>query len=478
MIRTPINPTEPDTIFSDEERVESQLKRAIEYFHQEYGCRIFNLSIGHRYRVYMGGRQLPWAELLDTLARELDIVITVAAGNVSDPDIPIAHHSNQFQKEVAKALKDPEHRLIDPATAALCLTVGSIARREDPYYDIYGYGLSSGTKLAASAEGCPSPFTRCGPGPAGAIKPEVVAPGGNYALHTAVGRPRWNKTDPNLAEPTLNRAFASEGRFLRSVSGTSYAAAHVAHIAARMETSLREQLNTPPSQNLVRALLVNSTSINSNVRSFIGTKQSDLLNAMGYGQPSVEYCWSLPNRATLVTEDVVEYRNFHVYSLIVPEDFLHSRGDRSISVSLAYDPPTRLSRRDYIATAMWIEIFGGLTTEQVIEYRSKYSGDRTPPTVPKRNRLNFKPGGQTIRMSTVQKRAWHSNRGTMFLNRPDPNGDASLHIFVGCQPRFPNPLGEDRQRYALVVTLQHDNQLVDIYQDIRATVSTRTQIRV
>ena len=124
----PIDPSSPNAVFSDVERVEDQLKRAVEYFHREYGCRVFNLSVGHGDRIYEGGRQLPWAELLDDLARTLDIVIVVSAGNVSAPDIPIAVNSHQFQKQVADSLKQAQHRLIDPATSALCLTVGAVAR--------------------------------------------------------------------------------------------------------------------------------------------------------------------------------------------------------------------------------------------------------------------------------------------------------------------------------------------------------------
>ena len=462
----PIDPTSPDAIFPAEERVEEQLKRAIEYFHGEYGCRVFNLSLGHVDRLYAGGRQLPWAELLDELARTMDIVIVVSAGNVGDPDIPPATNSAQFKEEVAASLKQPKHRLIDPATSALCLTVGAVARREDPRM------LSLGTQLSASAVGCPSPFTRSGPGVAGAVKPEVVAPGGNYDLNSIAGKPSWRRNDPNLGEPTLNRDFAS--RLLRAVCGTSFAAAQVTHIAARMEATLRNEFQTAPSQNLVRALLVSSARPNDNVSKYVD--KGDLLNTVGYGVPNVEYCWSTPNRVTLIAEDIVGYRTFHVYSLVVPESFLQEPGRRSISVALAYDPPSRLSRRDYIATAMWLEVFGGLTTEQVVEYRSKYEGDGKPPKVPPRNGLRFSPAGQTIKMSTVQKRSWSSNQGTVFLNRPDPNGDASLHIFVGCQPRFSNPLGEDSQRYALVVTLEHDSQNIDIYQQVRVRVRTRARI--
>ena len=465
----PLDPTSPDTEFPAEERVEEQLKRAVEYFHSEYGCRVFNLSIGHGDRLYAGGRQLPWAELLDELAKTLDIVIVVSAGNVPEPAIPASINSVQFKEQVAGSLKQPQHRLIDPATSALSLTVGSVARREDPSL------LFLGTQLAASAKGCPSPFTRCGPGVAGAVKPEVVASGGNYALDSIMVGPRWRRNDPQLGEPTLNRDFTT-GRLLRSVCGTSFAAAQVTHIAARMEAALRNEFHTAPSQNLVRALLVSSARPNDNVNSYVS--KGDVLNTVGYGEPNVEYCWSTPTRVSLVAEDIVGYRTFHVYSLVVPEDFIQEPGRRSISVALAYDPPTRLSRRDYIATAMWLEVFGGLTTEQVVEYRSKYEGDGDAPKAPPSNRLRFSPAGQTIRMSTLQKRSWSSNQGTVFLNRPDPNGDASLHIFVGCQPIFPNPLGEDSQRYALVVTLEHDSQSIDVYQQVRARARTRARIGV
>jgi hypothetical protein len=474
VLRNHANPIDPDNneaVFSDEERVEDQLRRAIEYFHRERGCRVFNLSIGHRDRVYTGGRQLPWAELLDELAKRLDIIIVVSAGNVIDPAMPNASTTPQFQQEVLNSLKSETHRLIDPATASLCLTVGAIARRDDPAM------LSFGTQLAASPRRCPSPFTRCGPGVRDSVKPEIVAPGGNFAVDSIAGRPRWRTQDPNLCEPTLNFNFAS-GRLLKAACGTSFAAAQVSHTAARMEHALRNQFQMPPSQNLVRALLVNSARIDDGVRQWLGDQQDNIFCTLGYGQPNVEFCWSARNRVTLVTEDIVSYKTFHVFALTVPRSFLEEKGKRTITITLAYDPATRLSRRDYIATAMWLEIFGGLTTEQIFEYRSKYQGDGEPPTAPDKNKLNFKPGGQTIRMSTVQSRSWHSNQGTMFLNRPTESGDATLHIFVGCQPRFTNPLGEDKQRYALVVTMEHESNQIDLYQEIRATVRTRARIRI
>jgi len=466
-----IDPTDGYAEFPEEERVEEQLQQAIEYFHRERGCRVFNLSIGHGDRPYFGGRQLPWAELLDELAKRLDIVIIISACNVIDPKLPEGLNSQQVQQAAIQSLTGIDHHLIDPATAALCLTVGSIARRDDPVDNGFG------TKLAASPAGCPSPFTRCGPGVAGAVKPELVAYGGNFALDAPAGQVRWDRRDTNLGEPTLNYNFAT-GRLLCVTCGTSASAPQVTHIAAQVEAALRDQLQAPASANLIRALVVNSARLDNHVKDWIGETQETILRTVGYGQPHMEACWSTSNRATLIAEDFVPYKTFHVYSLKVPDAFLESKGNRSITVTLAYDPPTRLSRKDYIANAMWLEVYRGLTTEQVFEYRSKYDGDGEPPKVPDANKLDFKPGGLTVKMSTVQSRSWHSDRGTKLSYRPSQDSDATFHIFVGCQPQFPNPLGEDQQHYALVVTLEHEDQQIKLYQEIRSRVRTRARVRV
>src|SRR5690606_26094494 len=68
-------------------RPERMVEEAIRYFHQHHGCRVFNLSLGARGEVYRsGGRQFAWAHVLDSLAKELDIVIVVSAGNTSPRD--------------------------------------------------------------------------------------------------------------------------------------------------------------------------------------------------------------------------------------------------------------------------------------------------------------------------------------------------------------------------------------------------------
>jgi hypothetical protein len=47
----------------------------------DHGCRLFVLSLGDVHANLPRGRVGPWAATLDELARELDILIIVSAGN-------------------------------------------------------------------------------------------------------------------------------------------------------------------------------------------------------------------------------------------------------------------------------------------------------------------------------------------------------------------------------------------------------------
>lgn len=101
--------------------IESQVDRAVRYFHSEYGCRVFNLSYGDRRKPYRGRHVRGLAVTLDTLARELGVLFVVPTGNLDamPPDV---------RAEYPRHLLTEEARLLDPATALNALTVGSLAR--------------------------------------------------------------------------------------------------------------------------------------------------------------------------------------------------------------------------------------------------------------------------------------------------------------------------------------------------------------
>jgi hypothetical protein len=469
-------------VFPEENRIERVVEEAIRYFAGARGCRIFNLSVGNEDEIYTGGRQFPLAEKLDELARELDIVIVVSAGNCSSPPIPEGTETReQFQSAVAQQLRAGGQRICNPATAALAITVGAVSR-----YDALGnYGgdrLALRDAIPGSPAGAPAPFTRTGPGYApdgkkSSVKPELVHYGGNAAMQVvAGGAPRWNRSHLLLGEPTLRREEG--GRFVGAVSGTSFAAPHVSYAAAAALRGLEESFGRAPSSNLVRALVGSSTGCPPCGTGWLGTER-ERLRTVGYGLPDVEsLLWSNEHKVALLAEDSIADDTLHVFRVPVPGSFLSERGRRGVTVALAFDPPVRGSRKEYVARTMWVEVLQGLTTAEIETMRGRYVGEDAP-RIPNGAALNLRPPRTDLQWSTMQVRTreWRQRPGFRVAA-----GDASptLHVLVGCQSRFPTGLG-DRQRYGLVVQFWHQGEHVQLYQTLRAVVrvpAVRTRVRV
>ena len=147
--------------------------------------------------------------------------------------------------------------MIDPASAMLALTVGSIARSDKPFKAFTNPEQRS--VLVGAPPFGPSPFTRAGrlastgAGPAKAVKPELIAFGGNYYVFFAG---KWLGNDVLLGEPSLTLDYTTSGRLLKAATGTSVAAPFVTHVCALVEHGLKQLSrwqSRPPSANLIRA---------------------------------------------------------------------------------------------------------------------------------------------------------------------------------------------------------------------------------
>ena len=371
------NGFENSPVFPENERPEIIVKKAVEFFNKEYGCRIFNLSAGIESNIYNGGRQFAWAGLLDDLARKMDVLIIISAGNVSNPEIKEFTSREELKENTRNQLFGQEHRLIDPATSALNITVGAITRYDETTIPRQ---FSSNTLSVADID-FPSAFTRIGKGINKSIKPEFVDYGGNFALKQSPrGRNRWDKNNINLLEPTLNN---NNEKIFRGYCGTSFSAPHVTNIAARIENSLEKQFGKKPSINLIKAMLGNSAEISNNMREWaeksidayydgaVNMKQDRCLRLLGYGKVTEKLMYSTEKNVTLFAEDSLDLRSFHLYKIPVPNEFLRVKSNKTIRVSLAYNPITRLSRKDYLANNLWFEVFRKIDEETLIKYKTK-----------------------------------------------------------------------------------------------------------
>jgi hypothetical protein len=206
----------------------------------------------------------------------------------------------------------------------------------------------------------------------------------------------------------------------------------------------------------------------------------DKLRLVGYGRVDVDRVMrALQHDVCLLAEDRLAEDRWHLYAIRVPPAFLGGRGKRGINVALAFDPPVRSSRRDYLSRTMWVEVLKGLTPAEIRTYRSPHTGTGEALNLPQKKLLKIRPTTSDVKWSTLQVRRCSWTRAIGKINLPSVDGqeEPQLHVLVGCQHRFPSEEDQE-QRYALAVRLWHADAKVEIHQQLRGRVRARAVARV
>ena len=338
--------------FPSAELWEHELSAAIEYAAAQ-GAKIVNLSIGDPRSPYRGTRPTAAAAIVDQLCRQHGLVAVIAVGNV------YPHSYSGSDELVGGYLHDlvttPEMRLLDPSPAALALSVGGLC----PSIESGAAPLRESVReLPLGQPLWPSPATRTGPGIGGMVKPELVAPAGNY---------NW---DPEMRRVAVGigvvgaDAEAPE-RLLGHRVGVSHAAPHVSHVVLRTAGEY-----PTASANLLRALVLQSAEP-TDVPLDEGTPAATAKlrrRLTGFGGPDVDRAaFSSDFRSVLVAEGAIPLDGVHIYRVPMPSSFFESGGWRRITIGLAYDPPVRVTRLDYLGSRMMFALYKGVDLETVEE---------------------------------------------------------------------------------------------------------------
>ncbi|MCK4395845.1 S8 family peptidase [candidate division WOR-3 bacterium] len=348
--------------YNPEELLEHQLEKVVRYFvNSNSNCKVINISLGDKYKKMFGNkRQFALATLIDELAKELDIVFVISAGNIWKFD------QLGFPKKYPSYLIDEneEVKIIDPASSAYAITVGSIAQEFGP-----SNTRQTGILFSPARTNYPSPFTCAGPGYKGMIKPELVEEGGNIISSPS---DLLKSEDIGGKLVVLNPKWFEEGKLFSVDYGTSFSAPKVAHYIARLFNSFPNY-----SPNLIKALLLASAEIPSDRPTPLNeinyndsdTKLIDLLKVYGYGKPNFHAAISSDsNRVLLQAENNIKLDGVHLYYFYLPREFIETSGEREISVVLVYSPPIRRNRIDYMGVDMEFHLFKNSTTEEVAHY--------------------------------------------------------------------------------------------------------------
>jgi len=322
-----------DLGFDDESLITTQMREAIQYFRETYGCRVFNASLGDDRLPYLGGKVSPWASVLDTLARDLNVVIVVSAGNheydPGDGNSPDGH-----VQDYPRYLLDDAAKIIEPATGSIVLTVGALAHTTNVPPGAAGNSVAF-RPIAQELQ--PSPFTRSGPGLGGAVKPDLCEIGGNCAYD---GLTRRLRDVRELSVVSMNRQYVE--RLFTTDTGTSFAAPKVAHAAARLYESFPDA-----TANLIRALLAASASVPEPSEQVLQPQENGaVLRVCGYGRPDLGPQFQEALRSRTIhgsTVDRIPLIDMPEFPILVPESLDEQRAIAHILGTL--DDKIELNRR-------------------------------------------------------------------------------------------------------------------------------------
>ena len=457
--------------YDPEVLVETQLRSLVDELSTAHpNIRVFNLSLGDPRTPYVdGGLQFRLAAAIDEIAyeyRDREIVFVISTGNSvppADAEEALSTYPDYLYRDAA--------RLIDPATSLLGITVGGLSAGEARQLEWREDNVDRGV----AEWSWPSPFTRTGPGHAGSIKPDVVEFAGDARF--VMGRLAAEPGGSGLA--TTSDQFAPpRGELFKTVAGTSFAAPKVAHLAALL---FREFDGA--SSNLVRALIADSARIPADrppLLAALAEHDPRIHRTYGYGVPDFDRAASSrTNRVLLLADELMPVDHVYLYEIPeLPDNFRSAQGRGRISVTLAYDPPTRHTRStEYQGVRMQFALCrntGAAAVYDAIRAWDAAEADDLEGSLPGLGGIStvaLYPGTRLRNLGTLQRgvgsidtTAWR------YDGRP-------LVLAVTCQRRWA-PATIDRQRFALVVSVEHENDDVDLYAALQIRTRAYQQVRV
>jgi hypothetical protein len=439
-----------DGKFPDNLLVQTQMREAITYFREAHGCKVYNISLGDPRSIYAGKKVSNWAAALDELARDLNVVIVISAGNLryngATPENSLTDYPHY--------LLDGGSAIFEPASAALGLTVGSLSHASAvPEDEKDRVGLHP----IAPVNG-PSPFTRSGPIGSRCSKPDLCDYGGNLTFD-GIAQTVSSKWPPN-GILTLNSQYLRQ--LFATTIGTSLAAPLVAYKAALVFDHFPEA-----SANLVRALLASSARVPETAKALLSPIDPEAVRRIcGSGIPDITRAiYSDDHRVTMVAEGSINQDQFYVYEIPIVDEFSQTRGRRHISISLAFDPPVRHTRADYLGNRMSFRLVRGGTLAEVTDFYKKRPKADGKPDRGNTRECALEPSSTRREYNTLQKATF-----TMEQN-PRDYGDV-YYLVVRCEARWATPAV---QNFAVVVTVEHENT-TQLYARIAERVRVRARV--
>ena len=452
---------EPYAGFDDRVTIESLINSTIYHFLETYpNSRVVNISFQTDKGTFNLRQQHRVSSLIDEIAKETGLVFVVSAGNTN---LALPERYPHYLLE-----NSPSAKIVEPASSAYALTVGSIAQEYQPI---------SGQRYFGPKTDWPSLFTTVGPGLNGMVKPEFVEVGGNEP---------YSEEASNLQNGVfvLNPEWRAESKLLTTDCGTSFSAPKITNCVAKLFKKFPDY-----HPNTIKALLLSSEGypddrpdpLNIAINEADATQRSNLLNVYGYGKPNVGHAEeSDSNRVCFVTQDAISIDGVHFYEMYLPEEFVTTDGKREISVSLVYDPLTTGTRIDYFGVKLSFILFKNTTGEELEQFSNKLARETTDEQadeVEAEEEYKF-PQIHLQPPNLVRSKGIHQKGSIVFKATPRSLEIAKpLVLAVFCKGNWMKKKEPDdfKQTYSVVISVRHQAQ-INLYNRIISAIRTRIKV--
>ncbi len=254
----------------------------------------------------------------------------------------------------------------------------------------------------------------------------------------------------------------------------------VARLGATVWDRLREVLGEEPDPNLVRAVLATAAAVPQALREKIEPLRGEdgVVQVCGYGMIDEDHALHTGDRrVTLVAQSSIPVDSFQLYEVPVPHEFRRAPGKKRVCVSLAFDPPVRRRRAQYLGVEMSYQLIRGKSVDEIVDaYRAmtaaeqdavRRRGIRMPRALQAPYRCDLKPGPQALKTSTLQRSDW------TFQREHNDYGE-SWYVLVRASRNWA-PADVTSQDFGIAVCLEAEEPR--LYSLVRQRVQVRIQQR-
>lgn len=159
-----------------------------------------------------------------------------------------------------------------------------------------------------------------------------------------------------------------------------------------------------------------------------------------------------------------------MFEVPVPDEFLALRGKKHLTAAVAYDPPTRARRAEYLGVSLDFHVYWGPEGDALYDfYRTRTKVEKAPNGV---KGLQMHPSS-----GMNQEFKWSRGRSTLQVARfrfEKPTRPNRWWLVVRVRRRWA-PSEYEKQRFAVAVVLEAPDG--DLYARVQAKLRARGRLR-